>query len=125
MPQALNPDLYGLKNESFYRTFSERRDDLPGTQLNLPFRPIPGTVVAYCENHTGIPFDPRFETHGEIRTGRYPFVREDTSVGVARSEAMEVAYYDFDARTWCADFGANCGYFERFPSEPWPPVPEG
>lgn len=79
--------------------------------LHVPPAPEPGQVVAYCSNHgTG---------GGPVRVGTYPFVREDTSAGLARSEAVRAFY--FDTKGWYETPGTSYPAYLRFPGEPWPP----
>ena len=102
-----------------YRTFAIQAS--PTLRVNLPLRPIPGTVVAYCTNHASGAWSERYGS--EIREGRYPFVREDASTGVASSGALRVGYYDDQG--WYDDFSGNPkSSLVHFPGEPWPPMPE-
>ena len=80
------PTGFGLWNLYAYQAYPVRRDDRPGGELVVPWRPAPGTVVAACENHAGSEFDPR--GFGLLRMGSYPFVREDASLGIVRNEAI-------------------------------------
>ena len=103
-----------------YRTGVERRMNEPGLTFHVPFRPVPGLVVAYCGNHTRNAVDPRAQAN--LRQGRYPFVREDTSMAIASSEAIRLGYYD--AGGWYDKPGGHRTEILRFPGESWPPVPD-
>lgn len=118
-----NPDTVTARNAYSYRTWNTQvLTDTIRTTAHRPFKPVPGSVLAFCGNHTEGEFDPRYAAHRDLRVGSYPFVREDTSFGIARSEEIRVAYY------------SEKGWFEepkwprlailRFPKEPWPPEPE-
>ena len=90
--------------------------------LYRPWSPQPGTVIAYCSNHTSNTLDPRYVTIGHLYVGKYLFAREDTSAGVAQNGQMEQWWCSGDA---CTDrpIPGTINHL-RFPGEPWPPIPE-
>ncbi len=106
-----NPDPITAWDFVHYQAFPSKRDELPGIGLHVPARPVPGTVVAYCSNHGTGP--------GPIRQGTYPFVHEDMSMALARSEAVRVGFDDRHDTRSEHPYGML-----RFPGEPWPPAPE-
>jgi type II secretory pathway pseudopilin PulG len=109
--------LWNLYNNRFFYVGSA---STPGIHLHIPPKPVPSTVVAFCQNHTGDESDPRPGYEGFVHVGTYPFVREDTSFGLARSEAIRLEYWD--GYGWYDSPGGKRSYIYRFPGEPWPPT---
>lgn len=103
-----------------YRAFKYPIKDLPYRYTFVPAKPDPTAVVAYCGNHTHGPLDPLYGTL--LREGDYPFVREDASMGVAKSASLKPAYYG--AEGWADKPDPSRRSMLRFPGEPWPPTPE-
>lgn len=110
-----------LDNIFQYRALVLRRASQPGLVLLVPPEPVPGTVLAYCANHARKELDPRFQDDS-LHIGNYPFVREDASAGIAKSESIEVKYVG--PAGWRDVRGRGGLPILRFPGEPWPPKPD-
>lgn len=107
-----------------YRTIATYPDAKhPTRSVMVPAEPRPGTVVGYCPKHAHGPWDSRYGG-SMLRTGTYPFVREDTSASLARSEAVRGAFYN--TKGWYDEPQppTTTSWILRFPGEPWPPNPE-
>ena len=89
---------------------------IEGPVPHRAFKPLPGTVVAFCTNHVNDRRDGR-----DVFEGEYPFVREDTSLGIANDKALRLGYYS--AKGWFEKMPTDDEPWRRilrFPGEPWP-----
>jgi len=118
-----SPDPVFGSTRIVYRTVLTRPSRVdPDRIVQVPLEPRPGTVVAYCGNHAHDGWDPRYGG-SMIRAGRYPFVREDSSAGVAGGEKVKPGFYD--EKGWYEEPQPGVTSFILcFPGEAWPPAPE-
>ena len=118
-----NPDPILGSTRIVYRTTVTRPDARrPSLIVEVPARPKSGAVVAACPHHAHGAWDPRY-AGSSIQSGHYPFVREDASMGIARSEEVRLGFYD--ERGWYeTPQRFTTSNILRFPGEPWPPAPE-
>lgn len=82
-----------------------------------PFRPVAGSVLVWCSNHTQEDL-----SNATAQRGSVPYAREDTSLGIAKAGAIQVVHYS--SAGWFDTAAAGRTPIYRFPGEPWPPVPE-
>lgn len=108
----------GVEGAYLYRTWSTESTRAGSRQVrHRPFAPTPGSVLAFCSNHTQEDL-----ANATAQRGSMPFVREDASLSVADAKAVRVMYYS--ARGWFDASAPGRTPIYRFPGEPWPPTPE-
>ena len=106
-----------IDNAYLYRTWSPDRDG-NSVQRHLALKPVSGSVLVFCTNHTQEDLE-----NATAQRGSIPFVREDTSLGIAQAKSILIAYYS--SAKWYDTYAPERALMYRFPGEPWPPEPEG
>lgn len=101
-------------------------NDPQHTRVYHSFAPEPGQVLTFCGNHASNEPDPRPFEGSHLRKGKYPFIREDLSAGIAENSQMELWYCGADGciHELTKPGVANGVSTLRFPGEPWQPTLE-
>lgn len=100
-----------------YRTRRENFGAAKGIlSIDHPFDLEPQNILVFCTNHPdeGQPVTTPKPT---LIAGRYPFVREDLSVGIAMGSEIELWW--LTPSGWTQIPGSSSA-IPRFPNEPWP-----
>lgn len=119
-----DPTQVSAWNFYAYKSWLQQIGDAEHTNVYRSYAPQSGGIMVYCANHTSPEKDTRPVESFLVRKGKYLFVRDDLSMGMAEGSRMELWYCGADGcyHSIATPSGkANGVSTFRFPGETWPP----